>query len=122
MGDFLLFTHQTVCRELQHPNFLPRASWEQGEQDYIRGTKTGGGGVLWSVGQNGAWSPFLTGLWVLFESSSWRKQEGTKDAAEYGAQTFPWLTCSDWAVAVAPAGGSAVMSASHHPSSFPRLL
>lgn len=106
----------------------PQASWEQGEQDYICGIKSGGGGVPWSVGQNDAWSPFLTGLWVLFESSSWRKQEGTEDAAEYGAQPLPWLTCSAWAVAVAPAGGSVVMSAllqectSHHPSCFPRLL
>lgn len=29
---FLLFTSQTACRELQHPNF-PQVSWEQGEQD-----------------------------------------------------------------------------------------
>lgn len=120
-----LFAHSTACREVQHPNFLLQASWEQGEQDYIRGTKTGGGGILWSVGEDGVWSPFLTGLWVLFESSGWRKHEGTEDAAEQVAQTLP---CSTWAVAVAPAGGSAVMSAllqectSHHPSSFPRLL
>lgn len=49
------------------------------------------GAVLQGVGQNGAWSPFLRGLWVLFENSSWRKQEGTEDVLSMEPRHFPGL-------------------------------
>lgn len=124
-----LFAHSPACGEVRHPNFLPQCHGNK-----VKVNKTT------SVGQRqegvvffGVWYKVVSGhLSDRFVGAVWEQQLektwGNRWCCWVSAQTLPWLTCSAWAAAVAPVGGSAVVSAllqectSHHPSCFPRLL